>query len=72
MQLAGWTRPDFTDDIGLSGGMGVLFTFNTEDAEMYIGRSPITVDMATALYMLRQKESMPHGRSWGDSFPGSK
>ncbi len=50
--------------------MGVLFTFNTEDAEMYIGRSPITVDVATALYMLRQKESMPQGRSWGDSFPG--
>ena len=50
--------------------MGVLFTFNTEDAEMYIGRSPITVDMATALYMLRQKESMPQGRSWGEYFPG--
>ena len=50
--------------------MDVLFTFNTEDAEMYIGRSPITVDMATALYMLRQKESMPQGRSWGEYFPG--
>ena len=50
--------------------MGVLFTFNTEDAEMYMGHSPITVDVATALYMLRQKESMPQGRSWGDSFPG--
>ena len=37
---------------------------------MYIGRSPITVDMATALYMLRQKESMPQGRSWGEHFPG--
>lgn len=50
--------------------MDVLFTFNTEDAEMYIGHSPITVDMATALYMLRQKESMPQGRSWGEYFPG--
>ena len=50
--------------------MDVLFTFNTEDADMYIGRSPITVDMATALYMLRQKESMPQGRSWGEYFPG--
>ena len=50
--------------------MGVLFTFNMEDAEMYMGHNPITVDMATALYMLRQKESMPQGRSWGDSFPG--
>ena len=36
---------------------------------MYMGHNPITVDMATALYMLRQKESMPQGRSWGDSFP---
>ena len=50
--------------------MGVLFTFNMEDAEMYMGHSPIIVDVATALYMLRQKESMPQGRSWGDSFPG--
>ncbi len=50
--------------------MDVLFTFNTEDAEMYIGHSPITVDMATALYMLRQKESMPQGTSWGEYFPG--
>lgn len=41
-----------------------------EDAEMYMGHSPIMVDVATALYMLRQKESMPQGRSWGDSFPG--
>ena len=49
--------------------MDVLFTFNTENAEMYMGHSPIMVDVGTALYMLRQKETMPQGSSWGDSFP---
>lgn len=62
-------RPDFTVSVNPSDQLGVLFTFNTECAEMYIGYRPISVDMDTALYMLQQRESMPYGRSWGSSFP---
>ena len=51
--------------------MDVLFTFNTENAEMYMGHSPIMVDVGTALYMLRQKETMPQGSSWATAFLAS-
>lgn len=34
-----------------------------------MGCRPVNVDVDTALYMLRQKETMPKGRSWDDSFP---
>lgn len=49
--------------------MEVLFTFHADDAEMYLGKTPVSVDMGTALYMLQQKDSMPQGKAWGDSFP---
>lgn len=49
--------------------MEVLFTFHADDAEMYLGNTPVSVDMGTALYMLQQKDSMPRGQAWGDSFP---
>lgn len=49
--------------------MEVLFTFHADDAEMYFGKTPVSVDMGTALYMLQQKDSMPQGKAWGDSFP---
>ena len=49
--------------------MEVLFTFHADDAEMYLGNTPVSVDMGTALYMLQQKDTMPKGRAWGDSFP---
>ena len=65
------TRPDFTVD-GISvrdNRMEVLFTFHADDAEMYLGNTPVSVDMGTALYMLQQKDSMPRGQAWGDSFP---
>ncbi len=49
--------------------MEVLFTFHADDAEMYFGKTHVSVDMGTALYMLQQKDSMPQGKAWGDSFP---
>ena len=49
--------------------MEVLFTFHADDAEMYLGNTSVSVDMGTALYMLQQKDTMPKGRAWGDSFP---
>ena len=49
--------------------MEVLFTFHADDAEIYLGNTPVSVDMGTALYMLQQKDSMPRGQAWGDSFP---
>ena len=49
--------------------MEVLFTFHADDAEMYLGNTPVSVDMGTALYMLQQKDTMPRGLAWGDSFP---
>ena len=49
--------------------MEVLFTFHADDAEMYLGNTPVSVDMGTALYVLQQKDSMPRGQVWGDSFP---
>lgn len=61
MQL---NRPDFTADVD------ILFTFSYEDAEMYLGHTPISVDTMTALYMLRQKESMPQADGWNEHFPG--
>lgn len=70
-RLAGLSRPDFTVD-GISvrdNRMEVLFTFHANDAEMYLGNTPVSVDMGTALYMLQQKDSMPRGQAWGDSFP---
>ena len=36
---------------------------------MYLGNTPIGIDLNTAIYMLRQKDCMPEGVSWGDSFP---
>ena len=49
--------------------MEVLFTFHADDAEMYLGNTPVSVDMGTALYMLQQKDTMPRGQAWGDNFP---
>jgi hypothetical protein len=49
--------------------MEVLFTFHADDAEMFLGNTPVSVDMGTALYMLQQKDTMPRGQAWGDSFP---
>ena len=49
------TRPDFTVD-GIpvrDNRMEVLFTFRADDAEMYLGNTPVSVDMGTALYMLQ-------------------
>lgn len=36
---------------------------------MYLGGTPIEIDFATAMYILRQKENMPQGIAWGNSFP---
>lgn len=36
---------------------------------MYLGCTPIEIDFATAMYILRQKENMPQGVAWGNSFP---
>ncbi len=36
---------------------------------MYLGKTPIEIDLNTAIYMLRQKGCMPQGVSWGSSFP---
>ena len=47
----------------------MLFTFNADMAEMYFGSTTINVDSGTAMYMLRQKETMPQGKAWGESFP---
>jgi hypothetical protein len=48
----------------------VLFTFGeNEEVLMYLGRSPILIDRSTAMYILRQKDTMPEGSRWGDSFP---
>lgn len=43
--------------------MEVLFTFHADDAEMYLGNTPVSVDMGTALYMLQQKDTMPRGQA---------
>ena len=48
----------------------MLFTISEEnEAEMYLGDTPIEVDLSTAIYILRQKDSMPEGTAWGNSFP---
>ena len=49
--------------------MEVLFTFHADDAEMYLGHTPVSVDMGTSLYMLQQRDTMPDGMAWGNSFP---
>lgn len=36
---------------------------------MYLGNSSVRVDMDTVKYILRQKDSMPEGTSWGGQFP---
>ncbi len=36
---------------------------------MYFGDSPVKVDMETAKYILRQKDSMPEGAAWNGQFP---
>lgn len=36
---------------------------------MYLGNTPIEVDLNTAIYMLRQKDNMPEGMAWGNYFP---
>lgn len=36
---------------------------------MYLGNTPIGIDLNTAIYMLHQKDCMPKGVSWGNSFP---
>lgn len=36
---------------------------------MYLGNTPIDIDLNTALYMLRQKNNMPQGIGWGKRFP---
>ena len=48
----------------------MLFTISEEEgAEMYLGNTPIEVDLSTAIYMLRQKDNMPEGMAWGNYFP---
>lgn len=37
--------------------------------EMYLGNTPIDIDLSTALYMLRQKDNMPQGSGWAKQFP---
>lgn len=65
-----WSRPDFAADITANDRMEVLFTFHADKAEMYLGKSAVDIGFSTAMYMLRQKDSMPDGMVWGDSFPG--
>lgn len=36
---------------------------------MFFGDIPVSVDYETALYILRQKECMPQGKSWSLDFP---
>ena len=36
---------------------------------MYLGNTPIDIDLNTALYMLRQKDNMPQGSGWAKQFP---
>ena len=36
---------------------------------MYLGNSSVRVDMDTVKYILKQKDSMPEGTSWGGQFP---
>lgn len=36
---------------------------------MYLGNSSVRVDMDTVKYILKQKNSMPEGTSWGSQFP---
>lgn len=48
----------------------MLFTISEEEgAEMYLGNTPIEVDLSTAIYMLQQKDNMPEGMAWGNYFP---
>lgn len=61
--------PDFTDEQNVLSPIEVLFTIEGETAEMYFGQTPVEVDVATAMYVMRQKETMPEGNSWGDIFP---
>jgi len=35
-----------------------------------MGNNSFTVDAPTALYVLKQRENMPQGKTWGVSFPG--
>lgn len=47
-----------------------MFTISEEnEAKMYLGGTPIEVDLSTAIYMLRQKGNMPEGMAWGNYFP---
>ena len=36
---------------------------------MFLGNTSLDVDLSTAIYMLRQKDCMPEGKVWGNSFP---
>lgn len=36
---------------------------------MYLGNTPIEVDLSTAIYILHQKGNMPEGMAWGNYFP---
>ena len=48
----------------------MLFTATeAEGVEMYLGKTPIGIDLSTAMHILRQRESMPQGSTWGSSFP---
>ena len=48
----------------------MLFTISEEEGvEMYLGNTPIEVDLSTAIYMLQQKDNMPEGMAWGNYFP---
>ena len=48
----------------------MFFTFeDVDEAEMYLGKVPVKVDMNTAMHILQQKETMPDGVAWGCSFP---
>lgn len=48
----------------------VLFTFAEDNiAYMYFGNTPIQVDYNTALYILHQKDCMPKGNAWPETFP---
>ena len=47
----------------------IIFTFNCEGAEMYLGTKTLKIDTESALHMLRQRKTMPEGERWDEDFP---
>ena len=47
----------------------IIFAFDREGAEMYLGSKKLKIDTASALHMLHQRDTLPEGEQWNEDFP---